>query len=392
MKKAIFTLAVFVMAFGTMSFAQGKSHLKSSATKTVLKHYGVRDETTLVPQIAEFDVMGMHCRDVYTYDEYDYSLKEELTSVDYFGVWTDFGLVTYEYDFSGNLLEKLIQTVSNDGWENYQFSSYSYEDGLLSEVIIQNWEDGDWVNETKEVYNYNGNVSTVLYWNWNGSNWSSNELYTYTYSETNIELLMQYMQGGAWQNSEKQTFTLNFDEHVTEVLVEEWQGTEWVKKEWSVYEFAGGVYNTKKVMVWNEGNWVDDTLFEFEYEDGNAVHGTCKTMDGTLSDGDIEMAYGYSAANKTIFASEVFMTYVDLTSVNENVQVANFKVYPVPAENELTIQAEDFQKAEIYSLTGQKLMESETNTVGLTGLASGAYLLKVYDTAGNAQTQKMLVK
>ena len=49
MKKGLFTLAILVMAFGNVGFAQHKVNLKSDATSNVLKHYGVRDATTLVP-------------------------------------------------------------------------------------------------------------------------------------------------------------------------------------------------------------------------------------------------------------------------------------------------------------------------------------------------------
>jgi hypothetical protein len=86
------------------------------------------------------------------------------------------------------------------------------------------------------------------------------------------------------------------------------------------------------------------------------------------------------------------MAYVDLTSVNESAQTANVKVYPVPAENEMFIQAEGFQKAEIYSLTGQKLMESATEKMNVSSLSQGVYLLKVYDRDGNNVIQRVVVK
>ena len=86
------------------------------------------------------------------------------------------------------------------------------------------------------------------------------------------------------------------------------------------------------------------------------------------------------------------MAYVDITGVNENAQTVSFKVYPVPAENEIQIQVEGFQKAEIFTLTGQMLLESEQNSMNVSGLAAGVYLLKVYDQTGNSATQKLVVK
>ena len=104
------------------------------------------------------------------------------------------------------------------------------------------------------------------------------------------------------------------------------------------------------------------------------------------------MTYGYNAETLSFFASVVEMTYVDLTNVNENTQTANVKVYPVPAENEIFIQAEGFQKAEIYSLTGQKLMESATEKMNVGSLSQGVYLLKVFDRDGNSATQRVVMK
>jgi len=251
------------------------------------------------------------------------------------------------------------------------------------------------VNDIKEVYNYNGDVSTVLYWEWNGSNWYSSDLYTYTRSGNTIELLMQYMQGGAWQNEEKDTFTLDFDENVTEILYELWQNNVWANFVKVIYHYNDeGCFDSKLIQGWmvNSSVWEDDIICSFSYVDGNAVHGEAmKVVGGIVCDEELEMAYGYNAATKTFYGSEVDITYVDLTGVNENNQ-GNFKVYPVPAENEIQIQAERFQKAEIYSLTGQKMMESVQETMNVSQLASGVYLLKVYNLDGNSETQRIVVK
>ena len=81
MRKVIITLAVLVMAFGNVGFAQRNTPLKSNANAKVLKHYGVRDETTVVPQTATWHTFdGEKYRTTYTYDEYDYCLIEEFST------------------------------------------------------------------------------------------------------------------------------------------------------------------------------------------------------------------------------------------------------------------------------------------------------------------------
>ena len=396
MRKVIITLAVLVMAYGNVGFAQRNTPLKSNATANVLKHYGVRNETTVVPQTATWHTVdGEKYRTTYTYDEYDYYLIEEFFEINEGDGWRDFYLITYEYDFAGNVIEAMGMSAYEMGvLENDAFVSYTYEGGELSEVIYQYWENNEWVNETKEVYNYNGDVTTVLYWDWNGNNWASDELWTYTYSNESIELIIQYMEGGAWQNDERVIYTLDFDENVTEITYSDWTGTTWVNDERKVYNYADGVYVSMMEEDWLNGSWEPHYKCDYVYVDGNATHGECFNVTGGNSlpaDYDMEMAYGYNAATKTFYGCEVDITYIDLTAVSENT-TASFKVYPVPAENEIQIQADGFQKAEIYSLTGQKLMESTMEKMIVSALSQGVYVLKVYDQSGKAEAQRIVVK
>ena len=397
MKKGLFTLLILVMVFGNVGLAQHKANLKSIAKQKVLKQYGVRDETTMVPEIATWETtFGEQYRTVYTYDEYDYYLIEEHTKINEGDGWMDYYMITYEYDFNGNVLEAVAMSAYETGeMENEARASYTYDGDLLSEVVYQEWEDGDWVNETKEVYNYSGDVSTILYWDWNGTNWTSDELYTYTRNGNTIELLMQYMQGGAWQNEEKQIITLNFDERVTEILDQDWAGTIWVNDELTTYNYEGNVFPTKTIKEWDGSDWEDHQKFEYTYDDNdNAVSGLCLGFGGydwVSHDGDVEMVFGNGEKSYEYYGYWVEVEYVDLTSVNENA-AAKFMVYPIPAENEIQIQAEGFQKAEIYSLTGQKMLESLQNNMNVSQLSSGLYIIKVYDLEGNCDTQRFVVK
>lgn len=396
MKKAILTLAVLVMAFGNVGLAQKAINLKSIGKANMLKHYGLREKNDLVPQTADFqDTFGDKYRVKYEYDENEYYLNIEHYEVFWDGNWQEYEMISYEYDFNGNVMEMLVSDFDGEDWYEMARASFTYDGDQVSEVIIQSFEDGEWVNEEKAVYTYNGDNWTILYWNWNGSTWSSNELYTYNKSAGSIELLIQYMQGGAWQNDEQQFFTLDFDEHVTSILVQDWQNSAWVNDSRITYDFANGVFDTKIEESWNGSDWEATTKYSYTYDNGNAINGSCKVFDGEAfvpGDGDIEMAYDYSANSLSFYGYEVNMTYIDITGVNENAQVLSFTVYPTPAESEIQIQAEGFQKAEIFTLTGQMLMESEQSSMNVSSLASGIYMLKVYDQTGNSATQKLVVK
>lgn len=394
MKKVVFTLAVLVMAFGNVSFAQRNAYLKSTEKEIVLRHYGLRNDD-IRPSVATWSsVADESYRTTYTYDEYDYYLIEELIEMDLGDGWIPAYMITYEYGFSGDPLETIVYANADGEWIEEEHALYTYGTNEM-EIVFQMMIDGQWVNSSKEVYNYNGDVTTVLIWAWNGSTWTSSLLNTYTYSDTSIEVLMQYMQGGAWQNEGKATYTLDFEGNVTDILSLAWVNNAWENNEHTIYHYSDGVFMTKTFDKWYDGAWNEEFQYSFIYDDGNATHGTCMVMDDNNwipGDGDIEMAYNYNAASNEYNGVEVDVTYIDLTALKENASTASFKVYPVPAENEIQIQAEGFQKAEIYSLTGQKLMESLCDRMNVSVLTSGLYVMKVYDREGGCSTQRFVVK
>lgn len=396
MKKAIFTLAVLAMAFGNVGFAQKNINLKSIDKANMLKHYGLRERNDMMPQTATWqDTYGDKYRVIYEYDENEYYLNVEMYEVFWDGVWQEYEMISYEYGFDGNVLEMLVSDFDGEEWWDLGRASFTYENGMLKESVTQLFDDGEWVNVEKAVYTYNGDTWTILYWDWNGTTWSSNELYTYTKTDGSLELLIQYMQGGAWQNDEQQFFTLDFDEHITSILFQEWENNTWENDERITYDYANGVFDAKIEEMWNGTDWEVTRKYTYSYDDGNAISGSCKVNEDdefVTGDGEIEMSYGYGADSKSFWGYEVNMTYVDLTSVNENSQEVSFKVYPVPAETEIQLQAEGFQKAEIYTLTGQKLLESEQSRFDVSVLSSGVYLLKVFDQTGRSESQRIVVK
>ena len=398
MKKGLFTLLILVMAFGNAGFAQPYNDLKSRVTEQILKQYGLVRESYVVPQQANYNVLeGAQYRTTYYYDEYEYTLTEEITEV-YLDDWKNEARITYDYGFNSNVLEMYHQMWVGSDWVDVMRATFDYDGDVVSEVIYQFNMGGSWVNQTKEVYNYNGDQWTMLTWNWNGNNWSSDHLYTYTRVSNVIELLVQYMEGGAWQNEAEEICTLDFDENVVEILYREWNTGSllWEDVERMTYVYEDGVYTDQYVQVWDGATWKDEYYYTFGYDEiGNAKHGVCFEYDGETwvpANGNIDMAYGFNADTKSFYGSDVEMTYVDLTSVNENTQPVNFLVYPVPAKDQVYIEAEGFQKAEIYSLTGQKLMESLQDNLNVSELSSGLYIIKVYDREGGCATQRFVVK
>lgn len=80
-------------------------------------------------------------------------------------------------------------------------------------------------------------------------------------------------------------------------------------------------------------------------------------------------------------------------SVEEEVASAKLALYPNPVSNELNIDSDKaIQKVEVYNLTGAlvNLKAGNNNTIDMSDLANGSYLVKVYTE--NSLTTKIIIK
>lgn len=86
---------------------------------------------------------------------------------------------------------------------------------------------------------------------------------------------------------------------------------------------------------------------------------------------------------------------IDITLLgtsNPVVKRNNFLMYPNPATNELTVSTginDEITNVIIYSLAGQKLLETNKNTINVSTLSNGVYIVSVTTAKGNA-TQKLV--
>lgn len=70
----------------------------------------------------------------------------------------------------------------------------------------------------------------------------------------------------------------------------------------------------------------------------------------------------------------------------------NLTLYPNPATNSISINSEaEIKAVEIYTLNGQKVLETATTSnIDISKLSSGIYLVKATDISGNTNTSKLL--
>ena len=135
MRKAFFTLAVMVMAFGNLGFAQSKVDLKTMSKKLVFKQMGISRDSYIVPQQANYSESdGTQHRTTYYYDESDFYLVEEITET-YWDFWQNESRITYNYDYNYNVLEMHGYEWDGYDWEDAMRVSYTYDGDVISEVV-----------------------------------------------------------------------------------------------------------------------------------------------------------------------------------------------------------------------------------------------------------------
>ena len=395
MKKLIFTLAIAMMVFSSGNvFAQRSNRL--AKVKAIAQQRFQKDGDGLYePVSAEYTTDEGTYKVTYSYDEYDFYLLEELTQKNVGGNWENDELITYEYDWSGNPSMILTQEWENGAWVNEEMQTCTYNnDGNPDEIIIQEWENGAWVNEEKENYTYTDDVTRLLISEWSGV-WNAEDLITITYSMDGYEMVEQYMQQGAWQNEARMLVSYNDDFNIATELVQEWEDNSWVNTARMTYNYEGLVYTSMIMDAWT-GDWMEMAKIEYDYDSyGNAKHAAAyvnyggQWMSFTFA---IQMPYAFNEKSKDYVAEEVTMIYADISlSTNEMTENAAFNLYPNPANGMISVDGEGFEKAEIYNIAGQKVMESSNAQIDVKALQAGVYMVKVFGN-GSSEMLRVVVK
>lgn len=76
-----------------------------------------------------------------------------------------------------------------------------------------------------------------------------------------------------------------------------------------------------------------------------------------------------------------------LLNVEEN-EVENLEIYPNPTSDTLFISRE-VEKVIIYTITGQKILETNNNSIEMSSYGSGVYLVHIFANKGNTVKRVM---
>lgn len=149
-----------------------------------------------------------------------------------------------------------------------------------------------------------------------------------------------------------------------------------------------------------DSNIVDTVVTGFAYDTLNANFYVTATDFWSYTSGKIyDRAGNFLDTFKTASSPEVIRMYYDQTTGIFNiatVEKAMFKLFPNPATSRVTIELDNVDsQIVIYNLSGEEVKQlnfaSSSNTIDLTDLAKGIYLVSVFNGT-DIQTQKLIIK
>ena len=118
-----------------------------------------------------------------------------------------------------------------------------------------------------------------------------------------------------------------------------------------------------------------------------------------VSTGSVDFAFDGKKATAYIATADLgLMSYVvDLETLSTNNPIASqnaISVYPNPATNVVNVASANnsvsIKSTAIYSLTGQKVLESTNTSINVSSLSKGIYIVKTLTTAGTVTSQKLV--
>jgi hypothetical protein len=158
--------------------------------------------------------------------------------------------------------------------------------------------------------------------------------------------------------------------------------------------FPSGSCNLNSYHVEQQGN---DIFLTIDYTVGMATY-ICHSVDTIPIDnpgaGTFLLTTTITENNQDVLEDVAYLPftidpYLGISKFESN----NFSVYPNPFKNELRVKSNfTIKKLEIQAVSGQKinLKESFSNTVDVSNLEPGIYLITLIDTNGNGVTQRII--
>ena len=345
------------------------------------------------------------------------------------------------YDNNGNCLSLIEQRrdTANDSWEGTDGIYCSYNNNQVVSLTKREWH-----FRNKTVFAYTNGVKTsgvIFKYDWNNDQWFEVGTATYSYN-TNDKLIEEIRNYNEVILSSGEHLSYDGDIKYEHIYNSSDQKTNWkqfrknssTNNQWELQREKVYTYNSENLLslitdiydgqnktelTYNtDGNLIEEVGLFLDDQTNNWTYSSkyTYTYDNSVSEGDMLLPNNYILSY--LFDNDYYTFNNKVTNVNyfewnngandwddegvlnwyysdtalstNNIDIHNYTVYPNPTTNQVKFDITDFEKIEIYDITGKLITKTETNIVNMENIPNGTYLYRIQK--GNETINGKIIK
>ena len=238
MKTNLLKLLMIVFAFSFAGLLQAQTSIPENVTEVIQKY-----QRTAFHSNNNLDALS---------EIYGSNLKSTTTT----------------YEINGDVVtEFLIMEWDNGEWVNMMKLDYGYDNNdFLIEMTSYIWQDEAWLKLGKTEYtnNSNGDPTEAHMYNWNAGTqeWTLTFRDTYTYNSSGLctNLLEEMWMVTDWMNSSKEEYSYDGNGNMTESDSWTWDfmSSAWQNNTMYSYTYSGNQLTEELSKTWQDNAWVNE--------------------------------------------------------------------------------------------------------------------------------------
>lgn len=366
------------------------------------------DQSLNCTQLNEY-ILDMDVWELARITDYEYDAQNRVISI----ISTEVGYeeygskMTYEYDGQGRVsIEHIFSKVDGEWLEIHQMHHVYDVNGLETETHMYVWDDenNQWLETQKSEYTYNNGLPTLcLFYMWDyytqGMTLDSKTIWEYNNQHcTKTESFYWDTETSDWILQNRTEYTYYNNGNVEEAVFSRISyDTGEMDYSWRTQYEYDSHDNVTKVTEYNydTGGWVFDQATDIEYDLAVSVENVAGFS--TVFDVSIDAYFKNKVTKMTNTHDDGIQEFVDFyytsqTGVGEDAE-SIVNVWPNPTSETLNLKG-DMTQVEIFSMDGRLVMSLSNGfeSINVSKLTNGSYLLKATMKDGSVATQKFLKK
>ncbi len=374
--KSIFTSAITILCLTTNLLLNAQSNTIILTEMWVNNNWEQTEKETLI-------VYGTDLKTQSLIQNYDAQTAS----------WINSNKTDYTYNINNKINTELATNWSQalNSFTNNTRTSYTYNSTQsVSIMISEEFRNNSWSVVSKENYTYDANnypISSLTQTKDRTTNLLKDTLKNMVTNNANglpVQVVLQKFENGQWVNTGRVNLTYTNTNLESTVIIETWSNNAWVNeiKITNTYIGANKTESLQTIEAWVNSNWM------LVQEINNAFD-----LNNRLSQA-ITKTLNNPATPLENFLRRTYSYEQNLNVYEEN--ASNYKLYPNPTTDAFNIvqNAKQFNKVNIYSISGALMMQQDVNTVNekidISNLSKGIYFINLI--GGKSKVQQKIIK